>query len=150
MVGDGTLVFVGVRDGPVVRVGLGVTVGGATSGVLVGYGVAVANGVTVGTRVNVAVGVRRTVGVRVGVRVGRGVRVLVGALVGTGGFVGGTMVTKRVVPGLVVSSTTIIAPAVPTVVGVGRLSTGVSGGAKSHATRAKSEPRAADTAKART
>ena len=69
-----------------------------------------------------------------------------GILVGTGGLVGGTTVTMRVVPGVVVSTTsTIMTPAVPTVVGVGRRSTVSSGGAKSHAARAKRGARITDT-----
>ncbi len=97
------------------------------------------NGVTVGIRVLVAVGVRIGVLVKVGVLVGLGVRVLVGVLEGRAGvLLGGMTVTIRVMPGVVVSTTSmIIIPAVPTVVGVGRRSTVGSGGPKSHATNAR-------------
>jgi hypothetical protein len=158
-VADGTRVFVGVlvgtgvRLGPVVLVGRGVTVGGSTKPVAVGYSVAVAKGVTVGARVNVAVGVRTGVLVAVGVRVGLGVFVLVGVLVGLGGaLVGGTFVTTRVVPDVVVSTTSSIisiSPAVPTLVGVGKPSTGFSGGPKSHAANASTMQMLANVEKAR-
>lgn len=83
----------------------------------------------------VGVGVRNGVLVGVGVRVGRGVFVLSGVLVGLGGtLVGGNTVTIRVTPDVVVSTTsTMLSPAVPTLVGVGNPSTGFSGGPKSHA-----------------
>lgn len=92
-------------------------------------------------RVLVGVRVYKGVAVFVGVLVGLGVRVLVGVLVlvgGAGRRVGarvGTVVTTRVVPGVVVSttSTIITGPAVPIVVGVGNLSTVISGGPNSHA-----------------
>jgi hypothetical protein len=58
-----------------VRVGNGVTVGGAPRGVPVGYRVAVANGVSVTVGVAVGIGVP---GVLVGVSVGDDVTVLVG------------------------------------------------------------------------
>ena len=107
---------------------------------------ALAKGVTVGTRVKVAVGVRLGVGLEVGVRVGLGVRVLVGVLLGPGGrLVGGTTVTTRVLPAVVVSTTTTIgASAVPTLVGVGSRFTVFSGGPKSQAASAKIAQNAAD------
>ena len=103
----------------------------------------VGKGVTLGTRVLVCVGVRGGVLVAVGVRVGLGVRVLVGVLLGWRVRVGCTTVTTRVVPGVVVSmtSTISIAPAVPTVVGVGKLSSMRSGGPKSQPANTRSVER---------
>ena len=109
-----------------------------------------AKGVTLGALVNVADGVPMTVAVRVGVRVGLGVLVLVAVLEGVGIFVGGKLVTTLVVPGVVVSTEMITMPAVPTLVGVGNLSSAESGGPKSQDASAKSKPRKAGATSATT